>query len=49
MTFFKEFYAFLITRKKYWLFPSVIVLLLLGGLLMLTAGSAIAPFVYTFF
>jgi len=49
MTFFKEFFEFLMFRKRYWLLPSVIVLLLLGGLLMLTAGSAIAPFVYTFF
>jgi hypothetical protein len=37
------------TRKKFWLLPILIVLLLLGTLLVLTQGSAIAPFIYTLF
>jgi hypothetical protein len=36
-------------RKKYWLFPIIFVMLLLGGLLVLTQGSAVAPFIYTLF
>jgi len=36
-------------RKKYWLFPIIIVMLLLGALLVLTHGSAVAPFIYTLF
>tara|TARA_B100000787_G_C16192235_1_gene298243 strand:- start:1207 stop:1356 length:150 start_codon:yes stop_codon:yes gene_type:complete len=49
MSFIKEFLEFLIVRKKYWLFPIIIVLFLFGGLLVLTQGSAIAPFIYTIF
>ena len=49
MSFVKEFLEFLIVRKKYWLFPIIIVLFLFGGLLVLTQGSAIAPFIYTIF
>jgi hypothetical protein len=40
---------FLRARKKYWLLPILIMLFLLGGLLILTQGSAIAPFIYTLF
>ena len=49
MDFIKEFWEFLRTRKKYWLLPILIVLLLFGGLLILSQGSAIAPFIYTIF
>ncbi len=44
-----EVWYFLRTRKKYWLLPIVIVLLLLGLVIALTAGSALAPFIYTVF
>ena len=49
MNFIKEFLEFLNVRKKYWLFPIIIVLLILGGLIVLTQGSAVAPFIYTLF
>jgi len=49
MSFIKEFWEFLIIRKKYWLLPIIIVLVLFGGLIVLTQGSAIAPFIYTIF
>ena len=49
LTFFKEFFVFLKERKKYWLFPIVIVLALFGVLIVLSQGSAIAPFIYTIF
>ena len=49
MSFFKEFFEFLMVRKKYWLFPIIIVLALFGGLIVLTQGSSIAPFIYTIF
>jgi len=45
----KEFWAFLRVRKKWWLAPIVIVLVLLGALIVLTEGSALAPFIYTLF
>lgn len=44
-----ELWMFLRARKKYWLLPILIMLFLLGGLLILTQGSAIAPFIYTLF
>lgn len=44
-----EFWAFLRERKLWWMAPIIIVLLLLGLLIVLTEGSAIAPFIYTFF
>ena len=47
--FLKEFWEFLKERKKYWLIPIIIVLVLFGGLIVLTQGSAIAPFIYTLF
>ena len=47
--FLKEFWEFLIVRKKYWLLPIIIVLVLFGGLIILSQGSAIAPFIYTIF
>jgi hypothetical protein len=44
-----EFIEFLKHEKKWWLLPIVIILLLFGALLMLTQGSAVAPFIYTLF
>jgi len=44
-----EFWGFLKIRKKYWLGPIVVILLLLGLLIVLTEGSTVAPFVYTLF
>lgn len=49
MEFLKELWAFLRHRKKLWLAPIVIVLLILGGLLILAQGSVVAPFIYTIF
>ena len=49
MSFIKEFIEFLKVRKKYWLFPIIIILALFGGLIILTQGSAVAPFIYTIF
>ena len=49
MDFLKEFWEFLRFRKKYWLLPILLVLVLFGGLIVLTQGSAIAPFIYTIF
>ena len=49
MSFLAEFWAFLRTRKKYWLVPIVLLLLFFGGLIILTQGSAVAPFIYTLF
>jgi len=47
--FIKEFYEFLKVRKKYWLLPIIIVLTLFGILIVLSQGSAVAPFIYTIF
>jgi hypothetical protein len=47
--FFKEFWDFLRVRKKYWLLPILIVLVLFGALIVLTQGTAVAPFIYTIF
>lgn len=44
-----DFWAFLKERKKWWLLPMIVVLFLIGGLIVLTSGSAIAPFIYTLF
>ena len=44
-----EFWEFLRIRKRYWLLPIVIVLLLLGGLIVFTESSAVAPFIYALF
>ena len=49
MAFLLEFWAFLRERKKYWLVPILLVMALLGGLIVLTQGSAVAPFIYTLF
>jgi hypothetical protein len=49
MSFVKELWSFLRVRKKLWLAPIIIVMVLLGGLLVLAQGSVIAPFIYTLF
>ena len=49
MSTFGDLWAFLKERKKWWLLPMVIVLLLFGVLIVLTSGTAIAPFIYTLF
>ena len=49
LSFLREFGTFLVARKKYWLVPIFIVMALLGGLIVLTKGSAVAPFIYTLF
>tara|TARA_B110000438_G_scaffold290618_1_gene326547 strand:+ start:1395 stop:1544 length:150 start_codon:yes stop_codon:yes gene_type:complete len=49
MSFLKEFLEFLKIRKKYFLFPILFVLLALGGLIILSQGSAVAPFIYSIF
>lgn len=45
----KDLWGFMRERKKFWLAPIVIILLLLGALIVLTEGSALAPFIYTIF
>lgn len=45
----KDLWAFMKERKKFWLAPIILMLLLLGALLVLTQGSVIAPFIYTIF
>ena len=49
MEFIKEFIDFIKKRKKYWLLPILIVLLIFGGLIVLSQGSAVAPFIYALF
>lgn len=49
MEFIRDFVGFVGSRKKYWLVPAILVLLVLGGLVVLTGGSAISPFIYTLF
>ena len=49
MNFIKEFWEFLKIRKKYWLLPIIITLVIFGGLIVLSQGSAVAPFIYTIF
>jgi hypothetical protein len=49
MSFLKELWSFLRARKKFWLVPLLAIMLLVGGLLILAQGSAIAPFIYTLF
>jgi Family of unknown function (DUF5989) len=48
-SFLREFWAFLRERKKFWLFPVFVVMAIFGGLIVLTKGSAVAPFIYTIF
>jgi hypothetical protein len=49
MDFLKEFLEFIKVRKKYWLLPILLVLTMFGGLIILSQGSAVAPFIYTIF
>jgi hypothetical protein len=45
----RDLWAFMRERKKFWLAPIIVVLLLLGGLIVFSQGSAVAPFIYTLF
>ncbi|MGD8330046.1 MAG: DUF5989 family protein [Acidobacteriota bacterium] len=49
MEFLADLWGFLRVRKKFWLLPIIIVLLLVGALIVFTSGSALAPFIYTLF
>jgi hypothetical protein len=49
LTFSREMWNFLRTRKKFWMLPIIIMLVLIGGLIIAAEGSAIAPFIYTLF
>ena len=49
MEFIKDLWGFLRVRKKFWLLPIIVILLIFGVLIVVTAGSAIAPFIYTLF
>lgn len=49
MSFLREIWLFMRERKKFWLLPLLIMMTVLGGLVVLTKGSAIAPFIYTVF
>ena len=45
----KDLWGFMRVRKKFWLAPIILVMMLLGGLIILAQGSAVAPFIYTLF
>jgi hypothetical protein len=49
MSFIRELWRFMRVRKKYWLLPILVVMALLGSLIVLTQGTAVAPFIYTLF
>ena len=49
MDFFHEFFGYLKTRKRYWLLPMLVVTVVLAGLVVLTEGSTVAPFIYALF
>lgn len=49
MSFIRELWRFLVARKKLWLLPIIIVMVLIGGLLIFAQGSVLAPFIYTVF
>ncbi len=49
MSFLIELWSFMRARKKFWMLPIILVLLIFGGLLILAQGSAVAPFIYTIF
>ena len=49
MSFLRELWAFMRVRKKFWLLPIMIMMLIFGGLIVLAQGSAVAPFIYTLF
>ena len=49
MEFLKDLWGFLNQRKKFWLVPAILVLLVFGAIVVITGGTAIAPFIYTLF
>jgi len=49
MSFVREIWMYVRARKKWWLLPIILIMLLVGGLLVLAQGSALAPFIYTVF
>jgi len=49
MSFLRELWAFMRARKKYWLIPILVMMAMLGGLIVMAQGSAVAPFIYTLF
>lgn len=49
MSFIKDLWAFMRARKKYWLIPIMVMMALLGALIVVAQGSAVAPFIYTLF
>ena len=49
MSFLREFWLFLRVRKKYWLLPIIVMMMLLGGLIVLSQTSPVAPMIYTVF
>ena len=49
MSLLKELWKFMRARKKYWLVPILIMMVILGGLIVIAQGSAVAPFIYTLF
>jgi len=49
MSFLKEILKFLVARRKFWLIPIILLLLIFGGLFVVTQGTAVAPFIYTIF
>jgi len=49
MDFLKELWGFLKERKKFWLLPLIVIILVFGALMVFASGSAIAPFIYTLF
>ena len=49
MSFVIEMWSFLRIRKKYWLVPAILVLVIFGALIVLSSGTAVAPFIYTLF
>lgn len=49
MDFFAELWRFMRARRKFWLVPILLMMIVLGGLVVLTKGSAVAPFIYTLF
>ncbi len=49
MSFLKELWAFMCVRKKFWLIPILVMMVILGALIVMAQGSAVAPFIYTLF
>ena len=49
MSFLVELWTFMRVRKKFWLLPIIVMMVIFGGLVVLTQGSAVAPFIYTIF